>query len=419
MSRTVRRTLAALAVLVVVVWTTRDAWSSRRLPMAQPIIVTNAFSERYDTLHRNETLSHVMNRHNIAGSDLYRLLAAADDLDPRRLPLDLVFRFRYPLGDSRANRVRIRLDDRVVRLVREGDEWKNESYDVMWSVEQEHVTGAIQSSLYETLHDIIPDSVLPEEQRNALAWDLADGVFGWVIDFTRDIYPGDRLEVVYERLTSQLGDVRYGRVLAAKISTRGEDQMAYMMEGPDGQTEYYDADGNSLRGAFRMYPVKFKYISSGFSRARLHPILKIRRPHLGVDYRAPTGTPIRATGDGTVIRAGRWGSYGIMVAIRHPKGIETRYAHMSRLAEGIHAGVRVGQDQTIGYVGMTGLATAPHAHYEFIQNGRHINPRLVQKFGRGDPVPKALRAAFEQLRARYDRLLAAYASPSTKAAGVD
>jgi murein DD-endopeptidase MepM/ murein hydrolase activator NlpD len=165
-----------------------------------------------------------------------------------------------------------------------------------------------------------------------------------------------------------------------------------------------------------MYPVRFRRISSGFSQGRFHPVLKTTRAHLGTDYAAAPGTPIYSTADGTVIRAGRWGGYGIMVAIRHPRGIETRYAHMQGLAKGIRAGIRVRQDELIGFVGMTGLADGPHVHYEFLKNGRHLNPRRAD-LGDGEPVPGTRRAEFDAVRAAYDRLLGR--RPPVTAAKVD
>jgi murein DD-endopeptidase MepM/ murein hydrolase activator NlpD len=217
--------------------------------------------------------------------------------------------------------------------------------------------------------------------------------------------------VVYERLVSALGEIRFGRVLAANIETAGSENPAYVLTDAEGRNAYYDAEGKSLRRAFLRNPVKFRRISSSFSRARFHPVLKTTRPHLGTDYSARPGTPIEATGDGTVVRAGRWGGYGIMVGIRHPKGIETRYAHMQGVGAGIHSGVRVRQGQVIGYVGMTGVANGPHVHYEFLKNGRHVNPRRAD-LGDGEPVPAARRAEFETVRAGFDRLLGRQPSPS-------
>ncbi len=413
--------IAALAFVVALLWTAGEAWSARRLPVAAPIVVTTAYVERADTLRRNETLSHLFARHDITGPELVSLLEAADGVNPRRVRAGQVFAFRYAVNQTHPDRVTIRLgDERVLSLRRDtGRTWRGESEAIMWTVEMRRVEGVIRLSLYEALDEYIPDSVLPPSQRPLLLWDLADGVFGWVIDFTRDNYKGDHFVVLYERLTSGLDDVRYGRVLAARLESRGVAHAAYVMTDGEGRNEYYDAGGRSLKRAFKLYPVpSFKYISSGFSWRRFHPVLKTHRAHLGVDYAAAPGTPIVATGDGTVTRAGRWGGYGLMVAIRHPKDIETRYAHMSRIRGGIRAGAAVVQGQIIGYVGMTGLANAPHVHYEFLKNGAHRDPRSASRFGEGEPVPAARRAEFESLRSYYDLLLAPRPAEGV-AAGID
>lgn len=413
--------IAALAFVVALLWTAGEAWSERRLPVAAPLVITQAFEVRADTLRRNETLSHLFARHDIEGPELLSLLDAADGINPRRMPAGQVFEFRYAVYEAHPNRVTIRLgDERVLTLRRDtGRTWRGESDAIVWSVELRRVEGVIRSSLYEALDEYIPDSVLSPNQRPLLLWDLADGVFGWVIDFTRDNYEGDRFVVLYERLTSGLGDVRYGRVVAARIEVRGDPHAAYVMTDAQGRNQYYDADARSLKRAFKLYPVpSFRYISSGFSRRRFHPVLKTHRAHLGVDYAAAPGTPIVATGDGTVSRAGRWGGYGIMVSVRHPKDIETRYAHMSRIRSGIRPGVRVQQGQIIGYVGMTGLANAPHVHYEFLKNGAQRDPRSAGVFGEGEPVPQDRRAEFESLRAYYELLFLPRPAESI-AAGTD
>jgi murein DD-endopeptidase MepM/ murein hydrolase activator NlpD len=413
--------IAAIAFVVALVWTAAEARSERRLPVAAPLVVTQAFEVRADTLRRNETLSHLFARHAIEGPELLSLLEAADGINPRRMAAGQVFQFRYAVNEAHPNRVMIRLgDERVLTLRRDtGRMWRGESDAIVWSVELRRVEGVIRSSLYEALDEYIPDSVLPPNQRPLLLWDLADGVFGWVIDFTRDNYEGDDFVVLYERLTSGLGDVRYGRVVAARIESRGNPHTAYVMTDGQGRNQYYDANGRSLKRAFKLYPVpSFRYISSGFSRRRFHPVLKTHRAHLGVDYAAVTGTPIVATGDGTVSRAGRWGGYGITVSVRHPKDIETRYAHMSRIRSGIRPGVRVQQGQIIGYVGMTGLANAPHVHYEFLKNGAQRDPRSAGEFGEGEPVPPDRRGEFESLQAYYELLFLPRPAESI-AAGTD
>jgi murein DD-endopeptidase MepM/ murein hydrolase activator NlpD len=405
--------IAAMAAATLVVIATRD----EEIPRAAPIVISTAHEGRADTLRRNETLGELFARHNISGPELYELLAAAEGLNPRRVPAGQVFEFRYVVAEPRPDRVVVRVgDERILTLRRDSsDVWRGNSEAIEWTVNLELVRGPIESSLFETLDSAIPDSVLSPDQRALLAWDLADGVFGWVIDFTRDIYPGDAFDLLFERLRSPLGDVRFGRVAAARIETRSRLNTAYVFAETDGRNGYYDADGRSLLRDFKLSPVPYR-ITSRFSRRRYHPVLKNYRPHLGMDFGAPRGAEVRATGDGIVSRAGRWGGYGIMVAIRHPKDIETRYAHLSALARGIGPGSRVRQGDRIGFVGSTGLTTGVHVHYEFIKNGRHMDPRTAVRYGDGTPIPDARRAQFDSIRAYYDRLFE-YRIPTVTAGG--
>ncbi len=398
--------VGGLAIAAVTVAVTAVLSEPQGLPVAVPLFVDQAYVERADTVRRNETLTHLFARHNIEGDELFELLDAANDLNPRRIRANQVFELRYPVGADKPDRVKVRLgDERILTVATDSvGNWTGMSEAIIWSVHMERVDGVIETSLYDALDDIIPDSVLSRAERYRLAWALADDIYGWVIDFYRDFYPGDRVTFVYERLTSPHGDVRFGRVVAARIETRRSENMAYVMTDDRGANAYYDEQGRSLRRAFKLRPVAFARLSSGFSSRRFHPILRRYRPHLGVDFAAMTGTRIEATGDGTVIRAGRWGTFGIMVAIRHVNGIETRYGHMSRLASGLRPGVRVSQGQVIGYVGATGLATAPHVHYEVLKNGRQRDPRARQA-GNGQPVPSHLAEHFESLKAQYNRML--------------
>ncbi|MDH4043791.1 MAG: M23 family metallopeptidase [Gemmatimonadota bacterium] len=400
----VRRVFGGLALggLLVFAW---GSTTAERLPVAAPIVVTRSFIEHADTVRRNETLSELFARQGIGGNELIGVLDALDGLDPRRVQPRTVFEFTTPVGESHPEGIRVRVSRDAFAVAKLGpDGWRGAREEVTWTVQTLRIVGDIQSSLYETLDDLVPDTVLDRPGRAQLAWDLADGVYAWEIDFTRDIRPGDRFTVLFEHLTSSLGERRYGRVLAANVQTAGVEHTAYVLSDAEGRNAYYNADGMSLRRAFKMYPVQFRRISSNFNRGRMHPVLKTRRAHLGTDYAADQGTPIEATADGTVIRAGRWGGYGIMVGIRHVKDIETRYAHMSRLAPGIRAGVRVRQGDVIGFVGMTGLASGPHVHYEFLKNGRQLNPRGVD-LGDGEPVPAARREEFAQALAAFDGLL--------------
>jgi murein DD-endopeptidase MepM/ murein hydrolase activator NlpD len=414
--RALRRGLGALAVIGVF-WAARIAWSAERIPVAPPIVIAEAYRDLPDTLRHNETLSHVFGRHGIAGRELIDVLAVADGIDPRRVRAGQVFTFRYLTGDDHPSRVTTRIgDEKLLSVVRDDSLWIGRSIAIDWTMDVHRASGAISSSLWATLDDLIPDSVLSRAERDRLISDVADGVFGWVVDFARDLYPGDRVELLYERESSSLGDVRFGKVLAVHMETRGIDNAAYLLEAEDGRLQYFDADGKSLRRAFLLRPVAFKRISSGFSSRRFHPVLKRYRRHAGVDYAANTGTPIKATADGTVTRAGTWGGYGIIVELRHAYSVRTRYAHMSRVARGIRPGVRVRQGQVIGYSGMTGTATGPHVHYEFLRNGVQVDPRTAVRYGTADPVPASRREEFERRRAHYVSLLF---PPSARVAVVD
>jgi len=398
-----KATLALLALSAAGLWTALRA--GENLPIAEPVVVTAPFRDVADTLRRRETLSHLFGRHGIEGAELYAVLAAAPSLQPRRVRAGQVFEFRYRGGESLPARVRARLGAEALLWLRRAPEgaWRGEVERIDWAPQPVRVGGAVRSSVYQTLWDLIPDSVLKGPDRDHMIDDLTDGVFGWQIDFTRDLAEGDQFQILFERLVSELGESRYGRLLAARVNTRGRPNTAYVLSDENGRNVYYDERGRSLRRAFKLSPVPYR-ITSRYSSSRLHPVLRTWRAHLGVDYRAPVGAAVSATGEGWVARAGRWGGYGIMVELRHDHDIRTRYAHLSQMAKGLRVGDRVPQGQVIGYAGMTGLANAPHVHYEFLKNGRHQDPRGADR-GDGTPVPAARAAEFEAVRYHYGRLL--------------
>ena len=220
-------------------------------------------------------------------------------------------------------------------------------------------------------------------------------IFGWDIDFALDIRKGDSFSLLYEEHYLDGEKLRDGRILAAEFTNRGRKFQAVLFSDSEGRGQYYSPDGKSMRKAFLRSPVEFHRISSTFQRERFHPVLGERRPHRGVDYAAPTGTPIRAAGDGRVITRGVQGGYGNTVIIQHGNNITTLYAHLSRFQKGVTNGTRVRQGQVIGYVGMTGLATGPHLHYEFRINGVHQNP-LTVKLPDAEPLPDKYRERFRQ-----------------------
>ncbi|MDQ6967900.1 MAG: M23 family metallopeptidase [Mariprofundaceae bacterium] len=221
-------------------------------------------------------------------------------------------------------------------------------------------------------------------------------VFAWDIDFARDLRKGDSFQILYEEQYNDAGKMTGTSILNAVFVNQGRRYHAIRYRLKNGNTDYYSLNGQSLRKAYLKAPVKYSRISSRFRLARKHPILGYTRAHKGVDYAARTGTPIHALGDGRISFAGWKGGYGRLVEIRHTnRNHSTRYGHMSKFGRGIHKGVRVKQGQIIGYVGMSGLATGPHLHFEFRVRGRAINPLHV-KHTPAKPVPKAEMAGFKR-----------------------
>ncbi len=215
-------------------------------------------------------------------------------------------------------------------------------------------------------------------------------LFGWDIDFALDIREGDRFALIFEEQFKDGEKVRDGTIVAAEFVNRGKTYLAVRYTNAEGYTDYYSEGGQSMRKAFLRTPLDFTRISSRFSLKRKHPILNRIRAHRGVDYAAPYGTPVRATGDGIITRVGENGGYGNSIMLKHGGQYSTVYAHLSRFARGIKRGVRVHQGQIIANVGATGLATGPHLHYEFRINGVHRNPLTVT-------LPKAMQIPGAQL----------------------
>src|SRR5258707_9283619 len=256
-------------------WAAHEAWSSRQIPVALPIVVTSAYDEWTDTLHRREMLSDVLERAGITGREYVAFLKAKHILNPRRMQPGLVFELRRLKGAPIANRLGVRLDpERHLGMNRlSGDSgWVETVEEIPWATERLRTTAVIQSNLYDALDAAIPDSFLPVRQRVALAWAVAD-VYDWEVDFPRDLRPGDRVEVLIERLQSPDGEKRFGRILAARVDVAGSPSFAFAFDGANGRGGVYDDPGRSLRRPFPRPPLRFSPISSPFG-GRLPPILK-------------------------------------------------------------------------------------------------------------------------------------------------
>lgn len=356
-----------------------------------------------DTLRRGETLSELFSRQKVTGIDLASI---SDVLDARRLRPGLVFNFRRLETDSIPDQIQVRATpDTRLLFRRAGTAWITERESIAWTSETIRIEGAIDASLYEAIDAQLDDSQLSGPERMRLAWAIAD-VYAWQVDFSRDLQVGDTFQVLLERHVSEEGETRFGRVLAADLALSHRTMAAFRFEQADGRSDFYDEKGRSLRRAFLRAPLEFRRISSNFSRARKHPVLGRTRKHEGTDYAANTGTPVMAAGEGVVIRAGRAGGYGNLVEIRHKNGITTRYGHLSRIM--VKKGQRVRQEQIVGRVGATGLASGPHLHYEFRVNGKAVDSRRVD-LGHGESLGGTELAAFHAERERI--ALALYGTP--------
>ena len=253
-----------------------------------------------------------------------------------------------------------------------------------FELQEREVTVEVTDSLYQSaLRAGLPESVI---------YRVAE-IFQWELDFGRDVKRGDRLTVIYEERSLDAKKVGNGPILAVRFENDGVLREAIRYVDSEGTTAYFTPEGKSLQRAFLRTPVPGRRVTSGFSYNRLHPILKVRRPHLGVDYGAPRGTPIVATADGKVIRASRKGGYGKTIILRHGQNYRTLYAHLSRYAKGLRKGKWVKKGQVIGYVGSTGLSTGPHLHYEIHVDGKARNP-LSLKLPRAAPISKEDKANY-------------------------
>jgi murein DD-endopeptidase MepM/ murein hydrolase activator NlpD len=248
--------------------------------------------------------------------------------------------------------------------------------------------GVVKRSLFDAMTDL--------GESPALVHAFTD-IFAWDFDFSTQARPGDEFRLVFEKFYDKDGFVRYGRVQAAEYRAARRDFVAVWFEDESGTGGYYTPDGNAMRRSFLAAPLKYSRISSRYTMSRLHPILHSTRPHEGVDYAAPTGTPVWAVADGEVVFAGWSGGFGQTVRVKHTNGYISCYGHLSRFARGLHVGQRVAQKQLVGFVGATGLATGPHLDFRLARNGHFVDP-LRMKIDSGEPVPPRSRSRFAKVR---------------------
>lgn len=268
---------------------------------------------------------------------------------------------------------------------RNGTRFQSQIHTRKMDSHNQYVTATVRDSLYATARRLdIPYKLIQKMTE----------IFNWEIDFARDVRSGDQFTITYQAFFVENTLVTTGDIIAVTYKTRDKLHQAIRHRNSNGEYEYFNAQGMSLRKAFSRYPLLFSHISSTFNLSRLHPILHYKRPHKGVDLAAPIGTPIRATGDGRIASIGREKGYGNMIKIAHNKTYSTVYAHMLKFQKGLARGHFIKRGQVIGYVGQTGLATGPHCHFEFRVNQQPKNPTTID-LPRASPVQARELARFK------------------------
>ena len=348
---------------------------------------------------RRATLAGILNTHALDGAVAARLIDAVRPVfDPRRIRVGNAYRL-VVADDGSLRRFEYHVDNDQYLQVRNAVADAGSFAVEMVPYVKERAEVAMRGFI-DREHTSLVAALIGGSENVMLAIKMAE-VFGGEIDFNTELRQGDRFDVLFEKYFREDEFSGYGDVVAAEFINDGRRVQAFRFVLPgDEEALYYDEQGRSLKRQFLRSPFRFEpRVTSRFSHRRLHPVLGVHRPHLGVDYGAPTGTPVIAVATGAVVSASKSGGSGNMVRLRHTNGYETYYLHLSAFAKGVRPGARVVQGQVVGRVGSTGLATGPHLDYRMRKNGSFVNPLLEhRKLPPGDPVPEQHLAAFQAIR---------------------
>jgi len=371
-------------------------------PEPLPEIVKTSFTLT-GAVQPRETLEVIFNKLKLDKKDLSGILSSSKGVhNLSMISIGSLYSFEVDKEKKKVQKMHLGIDDiSFLDITRDSEGFVSRKVTLPVTIK----TGSLYINITDNLSNAMPST---HKEYHKLALKLSD-IYAWDIDFSSDIRSGDSVKIIVEELW--VGEVfkGYGEILAAEFMNNGTVYTAYKFK-TDGYVDYYDSKGKSLKKALLRSPLKFKYISSRFSKRRFHPKLRVYRPHLGVDYAAPTGTPVSSAGSGKVLFAGYKGQNGKMVRIKHRGGYITYYGHLSRIPKKIRKGVKVSQGDIIGYVGSTGLATGPHLDYRIKFNGRFVNPLKI-KLPRGTSVPKKLMASFRKVVDSFESRLASIAQP--------
>ncbi|MGH9159419.1 MAG: peptidoglycan DD-metalloendopeptidase family protein [Vicinamibacteraceae bacterium] len=405
--RSLPQLMAVAAVLLLVA-------CSRQMPeriparVSRDIVLAREAAQVIEArVPRNATFASLLRAHQVSEDIVYSLIESMQrTFDPRHLRADHSYRLEATV-DGLIREFTYEIDaDRFLRIIGLQEPDGEPRFDVkVIPYEKSRALVSVQGAISKE-HPSLIAALGNAGEKEPLAIEMAE-VFGGDIDFHHDLQVGDAFDLVFEKTVREGEFVGYGDLIAARITTGGRSYEAFRFTPPGGKPGYYDREGRSVKRFMLATPLQFEpRVTSRFSYRRLHPVLGRVRAHRGVDYGAPRGAPILAVASGVVRKAGRMGGGGNTVTIRHARGYETRYLHLSSFAEGIRSGRHVAQGQMIGRVGSTGLATGPHLHYELLRNGRHRNPLAEhRKLPPGDPIPVNYRTQFtafqQQAAARF------------------
>lgn len=355
------------------------------------------------TVRSGDSLSVLFSRVNLSAIDVIDIAAAV----PRDvITLQVGQHVRWTrTADNRVTRLELEISPLAKHIItREEDGSIN--YEMTERV-ADHIPRFASATINNSLFYDGGEAGIPSQVLYQLA-----AIFGWDIDFALDIRQGDSFSLVYEEIQLDGSNIGYGDILIAQFNNRDRELTAVRYVDKDGNASYYTPEGTSMRKAFLRNPIDFFRISSRFNPNRKHPILNTIRAHKGTDYAAPTGTPVKAAGDGKVIYASRNGGYGNVVMIQHGSRYQTKYAHLSKFGKGVRVGRYVKQGQIIGYVGTTGRSTGPHLHYEFLVDGVHRDSLRVS-LPKADSINKSDKAAFLVESEKLQRWLADFAATNS------
>ncbi|MEE9912731.1 MAG: peptidoglycan DD-metalloendopeptidase family protein [Deltaproteobacteria bacterium] len=358
----------------------------------------------HSSIEPGETLIAVFEKHGLSVEDLFAMRQAAASVHRlREVRPGQPYRFKVDQNNC-VNSFTYGIDDNtMLKIERDESGFVAQKCDIPYESRNLTLGGSIDDSLIAALGGSREDTALAISISDILAWD---------IDFNTDLRKGDRFKVIVEGLYLDGQFKRYGKISAIEFINDGEVHKAYIFE-QNGRRDYFDGSGKSIKKAFLKAPLSFRRISSSFSQSRRHPILRLNRPHHGIDYVAPRGTPVSATADGRVSFAGFRGAYGRLVILVHRNGMQTYYGHLSGIARDVKAGRHIEQGDLVGSVGATGMATGPHLHYEMRQGGRPINPQHIRMTA-GNSVSPANRSDFRLLTASIDQIFATASFPDAR-----